>query len=104
MTQSSGEITQLSARAETAEMEELSIIVQQVDDSVALVFRGIDTPINGSEFTLNELRGLDTAMPTYRGEMVDNLRKLRVLDENIATEEAKLKDLPQDDVENRRAI
>jgi len=57
LTQSSGEITQLSARAETAEMEELSIIVQQVDDSVALVFRGIDTPINGSEFTLNELRG-----------------------------------------------
>ena len=47
LNQSSGEITQLSARAETVEMEELPVIVQQVDDSVALVFRGTDVPIEG---------------------------------------------------------
>jgi len=63
---------------------------------------GIDAP-DGSEFTLLELRGLDKAMQTYRGELINNLGKLSELDKNIAAEEAKLKNLPHDN-ENRRTI
>ena len=55
------------------------------------MFRGIDAPIEGREFTLHELRGFDNTMRTYRGKLVNNLGKLRALDENIAAEEAKLK-------------
>ena len=44
------------------------------------------------------------SMRTYREELVNNLGKLKSLDENIAAEEARLKDLPQNDVENRGAI
>ena len=50
-----GEITSLNARAEAVEMSELPIIVQQDDDSAALMLRGIDAPIDVSEFTLREL-------------------------------------------------
>ena len=84
-------------------MTELPVIVQQVDDSVTLMLRGNDAPINGSEFTLRELQGLDKAMQTYRGELVNNLGKLEALDENIAAEEATLQNLPQNN-ENRRTI
>ena len=35
--------------------------------------------------------GLDKTMQTYRGALVDNLGKLRSIDENIASEETRLK-------------
>ena len=85
LTQLGGEMSNLSARAEAVEMAELSIIVQQVDDSVIMMLRGIDAPTDGSEFTLRELRGLDYTMRTYRGDLVNNLGKLKALDENIAS-------------------
>jgi len=81
----------LSVRAEIVEIEELPVILQQVDDNVTLMFRGIDSPIEGREFMLHELRGFDNTMRTYRGKLMNNLGKLRALDENIAAEEAKLK-------------
>ena len=84
-------------------MVELPIIVQPVDDSVTLMLRGIDAPIDGSEFTLRELRGLDNTVRTYRGELLNNLGKLKTLDDNIAAEEARLNNLPLDD-EHRPAI
>ena len=67
------EISNISARAEAVEMSELPIIVQQVDDSVALMLRGIAAFNESSEFTLRELRGLDNTM---RGEVVNNLGRL----------------------------
>ena len=52
---------------------------------------------NENGLTLRELRGLDKTMQTYREALVDNIRKLRTLDENIASEETKLKTVTEGD-------
>ena len=41
--------------------------------------------------------GLDKTMQTYRGALVDNLGKLRSIDENIASEETRLKTVTDGD-------
>ena len=42
---------------------------------VVSMLNSIKTPIDESEFTLRELRGLCKAKQTYRGELVNNLEK-----------------------------
>ena len=68
-------INQLNAKAAAVEMSELPEISREVDSSVVTMLNNIDAPIDGSEFTLRELRGLDKTMQAYRGELVNNLGK-----------------------------
>ena len=70
--------------------------VQASNESVDAVDRAIQTindpPLNtdGIEYTIRELRGLDQAMRTQRGELVNNLAKLTHLDNHIEMEKRKL--------------
>ena len=56
------------------------------DNEIDQVLGTIDDP----PFDLRELRGLDRALQTIRGELVNNLAKLSELDDHIALEKRKL--------------
>ena len=56
------------------------------DNEIDQVLGTIDDP----PFDLRELRGLDRALQTIRGELVNNLAKLSELDDHIALEKPKL--------------
>ena len=56
------------------------------DPNVSEILKTIDDP----PLTLRELRGLDQALQTIRGELTNNLAKLSALDEDIAKENEKL--------------
>jgi len=64
-------------------MTELPEIAREIDNNITTMLSGIDAPIEGSEFTLRELRGLDRTMQTVHGELVNNLGKLSELDKSI---------------------
>lgn len=66
-------------------LQDLSHLADQVDTQVKQV-----TTSFTDDFTLRELRGLDKALQTIRGELVHNVAKLSELDGHIAMEERKL--------------
>ena len=62
--------------------------------------------VNDPPLNLRELRGLDKAMQTIRGELTNNLAKLSELDEHIALEKRKLDEADSGDIDEfiRRRI
>jgi len=73
--------------------EELNNVLSTIDDP------HLDT--SGLASSIRELRGLDKALQTIRGEAVNNLAKLTELDEHIAREQNKLK-LTDDEPQTKR--
>ena len=97
LTRMNNKIAKLDVKATAVEMSELPEIAREIDNNVVITLSGIDAPVEGSEFTLRELRGLDRTMQTVRGELVNNLGQLSELDKSIVTKETRLKNLSQDD-------
>ena len=89
------ELGAVAAAVDSLELQDLGQIMKEASDAVHKTFT--DEEIDGFLAThddppLNprELRGLDKAMQTIRGELTNNLAKLSELNDHIATEKGKL--------------
>ena len=92
------ELGEAAAAAETFELKDLGQTAKEASDAV----QRIETTFNDAEIdevletindpplTLREIRGLDRALQTIRGELTNNLAKLSELDKHIAVEKCKL--------------
>ena len=92
------ELGEAAAAVDTVELEDLGQTAKETIDAVhkmetALtdahveeLFGTLDDP----PLTLQEIRGLDKALQTIRGELTNNLAKLTELDDHIALEKRKL--------------
>jgi len=81
------ELGDAAAAVDTVELRDLGQTAKEASDAVnrmETTFGADDPPFN-----LRELRGLDRALQTIRGELTNNLAKLTELDDHIAMEKRK---------------
>jgi len=83
---------------ELSDSTELKTIVDGANDATSALEEleaelndGTDETDDGLQFSLRELRALDKALRRIRGELVNNLSKLTVVEERIALKKEKLK-------------
>ena len=101
----------LNKEAENVEMQDLSTIIVKATGAV----KNMETTFNNAEidernegdttgiqFPTREIRGLDKALQTIRGELVNNLAKLTELDNHITREQNKLDEPDIGEFERRR--
>lgn len=101
------ELDKTITTAENVELADLGQVAQDVSDTVTT----LETSFNDANgltssqrlsdnpsLALREIRGLDATLQTIRGELVNNLAKLRELDEHIAVEKQKIAEV--DETEN----
>ena len=80
----------ISTEVETVEMQDLGATAVKASSIVETMETTLsDAP---EQLPLRELRGLDKALQTIRGELVNNLAKLTELDNHITREQNKLDD------------
>ena len=87
-----------AAAVDTVELRDLGQIATETSDAVHRMETALtDADVNMLLWTLNdppfnlcEIRGLDKALQTIRGELINNLAKLTQLDDHIALERQKL--------------
>lgn len=99
-----------ASSVDTVELQDLGQTATDVADTVhrletALTDNEIDQvlgTIDDPPFDLRELRGLDRALQTIRGELTNNLAKLSELDEHIFLEKRKLDTEGIDEFTRRR--
>ena len=92
------ELGEAAAAVDSVELEDLGQTVTEVSDPIQRMETALtDTQINevlgtldDPPLTLREIRGLDKALQTIRGELTNNLAKLTELDDHIALEKRKL--------------
>ena len=92
------ELGEAAAAVDSVELEDLGQTVTKVSDAIqrmetALTDTQIDEvlgTLDDPPLTLREIRGLDKALQTIRGEHTNNLAKLTELDDHIALEKRKL--------------
>ena len=92
------ELGEAAAAVDSVELEDLGQTVTEVLDAIqrmetALTDTQIDEvlgTLDDPPLTLREIRGLDKALQTIRGELTNNLAKLTELDDHIALEKRKL--------------
>ena len=92
------ELGEAAAAVDTVELQDLGQTVTEASNVInkvetALTDTQIDQvlgTIDDPPFDLRELRGLDKALQTIRGELTNNLAKLTKLDDHIALEKRKL--------------
>ena len=92
------ELGEAAAAADSVELEDLGQTVTEVSDAIqrmetALTDADIDEilgTLDDPPLNLREIRGLDKALQTIRGELTNNLAKLTELDDHIALEKRKL--------------
>ena len=92
------ELGEATAAVDSVELEDLGQTVTEVSDAIqrmetALIDTQIDEvlgTLDDPPLTLREIRGLDKALQTIRGELTNNLAKLTELDDHIALEKRKL--------------
>ena len=92
----------ISTEAETVEMRDLGATAgkaSSIVETMETAFSDADAP---SPLPLREIRGLDKALQTIRGELVNNLAKLTELDNHITREQNKLDEPDIGDFERRR--
>jgi len=81
-----------AAAADTVELQDLEQAATEASDTFHImedideIIRTVDDP----PLNLREIRGLDRALQTIRGELTNNLAKLTELDEHIGMEKRKL--------------
>ena len=87
----------INAEAENVEMQDLPAVAS---DAV----KTLKTTLNDApeQLPLREIRGLDKALQTIRGELVNNLAKLTELDNHITREQNKLDEPDIGEFERRR--
>ena len=92
------ELGEAAAAVDSVELEDLGQTVTEVSDAIqrmetALTDTQIDEvlgTLDDPPLTLREIRGLDKALQTIRGELTNNLAKLTEHDDHIALEKRKL--------------
>ena len=92
------ELGDAAAAVDSVELEDLGQTATEVSNAVqgmktALTDTQIDEvlgTLDDPPLTLREIRGLDKALQTIRGELTNNLAKLTELDDHIALEKRKL--------------
>ena len=92
------ELGEAAAAVDSVELEDLGQTVTEVSGAIQRMETALtDTQINevlgtldDPPLTLREIRGLDKALQTIRGELTNNLPKLTELDDHIALEKRKL--------------
>ena len=92
------ELREAAAAVDTVELEDLGQTVTEASNAfnrveTALTDEDIDEilgTLDDPPLTLREIRGLDKALQTIRGELTNNLAKLTELDDHIALEKRKL--------------
>ena len=85
----------INAEAENVEMQDLPAVAS---DAV----KTMETAFSDASLPLREIRGLDKALQTIRGELVNNLAKLTELDNHITREQNKSDEPDIGDFERRR--
>ena len=88
----------ISTEAETVEMRDLGATAGKASSIVETM----ETAFSDASLPLREIRGLDKALQTIRGELVNNLAKLTELDNHITREQNKLDEPDIGDFERRR--
>ena len=92
------ELGEAAAAVDTVELEDLGQVATETIDvaqrmETALTDAAIDEilgTLDDPPLNLREIRGLDKALQTIRGELTNNLAKLTELDDHIALERGKL--------------
>ena len=92
------ELGEAAAAVDTVELRDLGQAASEASDTVHRMettltdadINRILMTIDDSPLDLRELRGLDRALQTIRGELTNNLAKLSELDDHIAAEQRKL--------------
>ena len=87
----------INAEAENVEMQGLPAVASDAVKTLETTLS--DAP---EQLPLREIRGLDKALQTIRGELVNNLAKLTELDNHITREQNKLDEPDIGDFERRR--
>ena len=80
------DLSVISTEAETVEMRDLGATAGKASSIVETM----ETTFSDASLPLREIRGLDKALQTIRGELVNNLAKLTELDNHITREQNKL--------------
>ena len=78
----------ISTEAGTVEMQDLGATAGKASSIVETM----ETTFSDAPLPLREIRGLDKALQTIRGELVNNLAKLTEIDNHITREQNKLND------------
>ena len=94
----SEDLSVISTEAETVEMRDLGATAGKASSIVETM----ETTFSDASLPLREIRGLDKALQTIRGELVNNLAKLTELDNHITREQNKLDEPDIGDFERRR--
>ena len=102
MQKSSDNLGALSTKAGTAKTRELSAIAEEASDTVKTMDTTLSEAGESEQLSLREIRGLDKALQTIRGELVNNLAKLTELDNHITREQNKLDEPDIGEFERRR--
>ena len=95
----SDDLGTMSKEAETVEMQDLGTIAKRASTILETTFSEADVP---APLPLREIRGLNKALQTIRGELVNNLAKLTELDNHITREQNKLDEPDIGEFERRR--
>lgn len=103
----SNELGGAAAAVDSVEMQDLGQTTKEASDVVAMTLQQMESTfmdagtMHDPPLNLREIRGLDKAMQTIRGELTNNLAKLSELDDHIALEKRKL-DEAEDEFSRRR--
>ena len=92
------DLSVISTEAETVEMRDLGATAGKASSIVETM----ETAFSEASLPLREIRGLDKALQTIRGELVNNLAKLTELNNHITREQNKLDEPDIGDFERRR--
>ena len=92
------DLSVISTEAETVEMRDLGATAGKASSIVETM----ETAFSDASLPLREIRGLDKALQTIRGELVNNLAKLTELDNHITREQNKLDEPDIGEFERRR--
>ena len=99
-------LTAANAKLESAPPQDLPTVASDAEETTSSVVETMETaPSEAGEpeqLPLRELRGLNKALQTIRGELVNNLAKLTELDNHITREQNKLDEPDIGDFERRR--
>ena len=99
-------LTAANAKLESAPPQDMTAAVSSAEKATSSIVETMETaPSEAGEpeqLPLRELRGLNKALQTIRGELVNNLAKLTELDNHITREQNKLDEPDIGDFERRR--
>ena len=92
------DLSVISTEVGTVEMQDLGATAGKASSIVETM----ETAFSDASLPLREIRGLDKALQTIRGELVNNLAKLTELDNHITREQNKLDEPDIGEFERRR--